>query len=127
MTGYTIRLNSPSAKRRAHFLIEQAPHDAVMNIRAAQRTIPQNSKMWAMLTEISLAKPEGRTHTPEVWKMIFMNALGHEVKFVQGLSGEPFPVGYKSSKLTKDQMSNLIEMIYWYAAQQGIELTEVAA
>jgi hypothetical protein len=80
--------------------------------------------MWAMLSDISRAAPEDRHHIPEVWKCIFMAALGHEVMFTMGLNNQPFPIGFKTSKLNKAQMSDLIEFIYAYGAQNNVKWSE---
>ncbi|WP_353143308.1 recombination protein NinB [Paracoccus sp. (in: a-proteobacteria)] len=52
---------------------------------AAGRTISQNAKMWACLTDIALAKPEGRAMSPEAWKSAFMSALGYEIIWQPGI------------------------------------------
>jgi hypothetical protein len=62
-----------------------------------------------MISDVSRAKPEGRTHTPEIWKCLFMQSCGHKVRFEIGLDGEPFPVGFHSSRLSKSQFADLIE------------------
>jgi hypothetical protein len=80
--------------------------------------------MWAMLSDISRSAPEERQHIPEVWKCIFMAALGYEVMFAMGLNDQPFPIGFKTSKLTKPQMSDLIEFIYAYGAQHNVKWSE---
>jgi hypothetical protein len=108
----------------AHQLIDKAPQDAVVKISAAKRSDDQNAKMWAMLSDISRAAPEERQHIPEVWKCIFMAALGYEVMFAMGLNDQPFPIGFKTSKLTKPQMSDLIEFIYAYGAQHNVKWSE---
>ena len=120
----TILLRSEYQKLLAHQLIEKAPRDAVVKISAAKRSDDQNAKMWAMLSDISRAKPEGRAHIPEIWKCIFMAALGHEVKFEMGLDNQPFPIGFRTSKLTKPQMSDLIEFINAYGAQNNVKWSE---
>ena len=89
-----------------------------------EQHLAANAKMWAMLSDVSRAKPEGRTHTPEVWKALFMSACGHAVQFEQGLDGTPFPVGFRSSRLSKAQMIDLIEFIYAYGSQHGVVWTE---
>lgn len=66
-------------------------------------------------------------HTPEIWKALFMSACGHQVQFVNGLDGLPFPVGFRSSKLDKDQMGELLECIQEYAARHGVNLSDEAA
>lgn len=123
MTGQTVILRGPSQRQFAKTLIDAAPDDGVVNVRAASRTNDQNAKMWAMLSDISRAKPDGRCHTPEVWKALMMNACGHAVQFVLGIDGEPFPLGFRSSKLTKAQMSDLIEVMYEYGSRHGVEWT----
>lgn len=120
----TVILRGYSQRVLAKDLIDKAPVDAVVKISPATRTPSQNDKFWAMLGDISRAKPEGRVHTPEVWKCIFMNALGYEVSFQQGLNGEPFPMGFRSSRLTKAQMSDLMEFMYEYGARHNILWSE---
>ena len=121
MTGQTIILSGDRQRHFAHTLIDRAPWDAVINIREAKRTVDQNAKLWAMLSDISRAKPEGRTHTTEVWKALFMNACGHECQFEMGLDGRPFPVGFKSSRMTKGQMADLITFILQWGDAHGVQ------
>ena len=116
----TVILHGASQRAFAKSLIDRAPGGAVLTIREATRTDDQNAKMWAMLSDVSRAKPEGRRHTAEVWKCLFMSACGHAVQFEAGLDGRPFPVGFRSSRLTKSQMSDLIEFIYAYGAEHGV-------
>ena len=120
----TVILRGQSQRDLAKSLIDKAPVDAVVKISPAARTPSQNDKFHAMLGDVSRAKPEGRVHTPDVWKAIFMNALGYEVAFQQGLNGEPFPMGFRSSRLTKAQMSDLIEFIYEYGARHNVLWSE---
>lgn len=123
--GQTVILASERQKRLAHQLIERAPQGAVLNIREANRTTDQNSLMWALLSEISRAKPEGRTLTPEVWKTLFMHSLDHEIRFEMALDGKGMvPIDYRTSRLTKAQMSELIDCIYEYGARHGIPLSD---
>lgn len=120
----TIILHGKSQRDFAKRLIDLAPIDAVVKVTEARRTLDQNSKLWAMLSDVSRAKPNGRCQTPEVWKALFMHACGHSVQFEMGLNGQPFPVGFSSSKLTKRQMADLIESIYAYGAEHGVVWTE---
>lgn len=120
----TVIIRGKSQREFAHSLVEAAPINATVRVSAAKRTIPQNDRMWAMISDVSRAKPEGRCHAPEVWKCLFMNACGHKVRFELGLDGEPFPIGFRSSHLTVEQMTDLIEFIYWYGSQHGVLWTE---
>lgn len=116
----TVILAGPSSRKTAHMLIDKAPDRAVVAIKPESRSGAQNDRLWAMLSDISRAKPEGRQHIPEVWKAIFMAACGHAVQFEMGLNGQPFPIGFRSSRLTKAQMSDLQEFVSAYGAEHGV-------
>jgi hypothetical protein len=116
----TIRLIGPPQRALAKQLIDKAPDGFVVKIGEQTRTGEQNSKLWAMLSDVSRAKPDGRRHTPEVWKALFMQSLGHESRFEMGLDDRPFPVGFSTSALNKRQMSDLIECIMEYGARKNI-------
>ncbi len=120
----TVILAGPSQRALAKQLIDRAPYGAIVTVKAATRSNEQNAKLWAMLSDLSRAKPEGRLHTPEVWKQLVMHACGHAVQFEVGLNGQPFPTGFRSSRLTKGQMSDLIEWIYAYGAEHRVVWTE---
>lgn len=124
MIGQTVILRSPASRDGAKRLIELAPHGAILNIKPATRSNEQNALLWSLLSEVSRAKPDGRQHTPDVWKCLFMQACGHAVQFEVGLDGKPFPLGFRSSRMTKEQFSDLIEFILQYCAEQGIRLTD---
>lgn len=124
MTGQTLILSSQWARGKAKELIDRAPPGAVLNVREAKRTTEQSDKMWAMLGDISRAKPMGRRHTPDDWKAIAMNACGWECQFIEGLDGRPFPQGFRSSKMTKSQMSILIEWLYAFGADHQIQWSD---
>jgi len=119
-SGQTVILVGDIQRAFAKRLIDAAPAGAVVNVRQATRTIDQNDLMWALLSDLSRAKPQGRKETPDMWKAIIMKACGHAVQFTMGIDGEPFPVGYRTSKLTKAQMSDLIEFIYSFGAENGV-------
>lgn len=120
----TIILRGVAQRMLAKQLIDKAPIDAVVNVREATRNLDQNAKLWAMLSDISRAKPEGRTMTAELWKAVFMQACGHEVQFLNGLDGLPFPAGFRSSRLTVRQMADLISFVSAYGDQHGVRWSE---
>jgi hypothetical protein len=120
MIGQTIVLRSPASRDGAKRLIELAPQGAIINIRPATRTNEQNAKMWAMLSDIARAKPEGRELTTDKWKALFMDAIGIPADWEPGINGGVVNVGYRSSRLTKEQMSDMIEQIYAYGAEHGV-------
>lgn len=123
--GQTIALHSMRNRDTAKRLIDAAPVGAVVNVRAANRTTEQNARMWAMLSDVSRAKPEGRELPPDLWKCLFMSACGHKVRFEPGVDGEGVvPIGFRSSRLSKADMSELIECIAEYGARHGVVWSE---
>ena len=120
----TIILHGKSQRELAKRMIDLAPQDAVVKVSPAGRTLSQNDKLWALLSDLSRAKPDGRTHTPEMWKALTMHACGHAVQFENGLDGQPFPVGFRSSRLSKQQMSDLIEFVMEYGSRHNVRWSE---
>lgn len=116
----TVILSDHQQRAIAKHLIDAAPDGGVVTVSGPKRSLDQNAKMHALLSELSRAKPEGRRHTPEVWKALMMNACGHQVQFEHGIDGLPFPVGFRSSRLTVAQMSDLIEFIHEYGARHSV-------
>lgn len=109
-------------------LIDRAPQDAVVTIKEGTRSLGQNALMWACLSDIARAKPEGRHMAPEVWKAAFMSALGHETVWQPGIEGAPpFPAGFRTSRLSKSGMADLITFIMAYGDRHGVRWSREAA
>lgn len=121
---HKITLVSGEQRTRAQSLIARAPDGYVVTLAEPKRTAEQNDRMWAMLTDISHQKPMGRMHTPDDWKSVFMNACGWECQFLEGLDGRPFPQGFRSSQMTKKQMSAMIEYMFAWGAEHEIRWSE---
>jgi hypothetical protein len=121
---YRTILSTDFARRRHCELTMKAPKGWVAELREPKRSLDQNDKMHAMLSDIALAKPLGRTHTPDDWKAIAMNACNWECAFCEGLDGRPFPIGFRSSKLTKAQMSTLIDWLQAFGDEHSVEWSE---
>lgn len=118
-------LISDRVRGNAQEAIDAAADRCRVVIYPPKRTIPQNDKMWAMLTDVARAKPEGRHWPPETWKAAFMHYLGHQVMFAEGLDDTgPFPLGFRSSRLTVAQMADLITVIHAYGDQHGVEWSD---
>jgi len=116
-------LNSKINRERARIWCVKAPDDVVVTFKKQTRSVDQNSKLWATLTDVALhAELNGKKYKPEQWKVIFMNAMGYEQDVIQGIRGDWVPTGFKTSKLNKEQMSDLITYIEAYCAEKKISL-----
>ncbi len=109
----------------AHRLIDAAPDGYVCKVSPPKRTSEQNEKLWAMLSDVARAKPQGRVYPPEIWKCLFMSEAGFEARWEPSLDGKGVVhVGFRSSRLNKAQFSELIEAIYAFGAEHGVEWSE---
>ena len=122
--SHVVILRGDAQRILAKRLIDAAPLDAVVTVKEGTRSPSQNSLMWAMLSDIARAKPEGRSWSPEIWKAGFMAALGHEIIWQPGIEGAPaFPAGFRTSRLSKARMGDLITFIAAYGDKHGVRWT----
>jgi hypothetical protein len=118
-------LISPRVRQNAVNAILEAPEGYTVTVAEPKRSLDQNAKLWAMLGDVARTKPEGRNWTPEVWKAGFMHYLGHQVMFCEGLEGTgPFPMGFRSSRLSVKQMADLITCVQEYGDTHSVKWTD---
>lgn len=97
----------------------------VLELRPARRTDEQNDALHGLIAQIIAQRPvhNGIKMDMALWKATFMQALGEEVRFVPTLDGKGlFPLGLRTSALSKERFSDLIELILAWCAQEGIEV-----
>ena len=117
-----ITLYGIAERQRAKAWIDKFPVETRVEFKAAKRTLPQNDRMWAMLTDVARqCEHAGRRYTPDQWKVLFMHACGREVQFIPALDSATFiPWGQSSSDLSKHEMSDLIEFMFAWGAEHGV-------
>jgi|694.fasta_scaffold15168_2 hypothetical protein len=122
MSRALVTLRTADDRERACRWIRQAPPGSRIEFKSPRRTLPQNDRMWAMLTEVSTQLAwHGQKLTPDDWKDLFMGALRKE-RLVPGINGGLTSIGMRTSDLTKEEMSDLIELIDVFAAEHGVTL-----
>jgi hypothetical protein len=128
MSRYLITLNTNQDRIRAAVYLEKAPAGTRIEFKASKRTLPQNDRMWAMLTDISAQKKHcGRTYTPDQWKVIFLHALGREANFIPSLDERTFIPLQSSSDLSKSEMSDLLELMMSWGVQNDVTFHDQVA
>lgn len=126
MTRYLVTLLGPRSRSEAAALVAKAPVGTRVEFKASKRTMPQNDRMWAMLTDVSRQVPwHGVKLTPDSWKLLFLDALrreiGGEFRIVPNIDGDGFVnLGTSSSDLSKDEMTMLIELVFKFGAEHGV-------
>lgn len=126
MSRHLIVIRSTADRERVAKYVAQAPFGTRVEFKAAKRTLPQNDRFYAMLTDISKqVTHEGRKYTPEIWKALLMQANGKEMEWITSLDGvDPIPLGYRSSDLSKEEMSSLMEFMTVWGGEQGVVFHE---
>jgi hypothetical protein len=109
--------------------VQIAPPGTVIEFRRNKRSIPQNDRLHALISRVAdQIAWHGRKLDVDDWKLVFLDALNREVRIVPALDGRGFVnLGRKTSKLTKDECTALMDLIEAFAAQHGVDLGERGA
>ena len=76
--------------------------------------------MWALLTEVSNQVVwYGQKLRPYEWKDVLTASLKKQ-RAVPGIDGGFVILGARTSRMTKAEMSELVELIYAFGTQQGV-------
>ena len=125
MTAFPLLMSRKDDRAKAHRWIDTAEDDIAVRFGKATRSDKQNRKLWPMLQDIQKQVTGMASFTTEDIKCRFMNALGVEMRFLPVLEGEGmFPVGMRSSLLTKAQFAGLIELLYEFGSRNGVVWTD---
>lgn len=126
MSRATLVLNSDANRAKAVNWIRKAPQGSRVEFKGPQRSIDQNSRMWAQLTDIATqVEHHGMRFKPDVWKVLLMHAFGKEIATVPSVDGKSLiPLGYSSSKLSKAEMSEFQEFISAWGAENGVVFSD---
>ena len=122
MSRALIVLDSPHARAKAAAWIGKVPTGTRVEFKATKRSMSQNSRMWAMLTEIADQIPwHGVKLRPDDWKLIFLDALKRAHRVVPNLDGPGFVnIGRSSSDLSVAEMSDLMEVMTEFGLRNGV-------
>ncbi len=98
-----------------------AGHRMVVEVKPEKRSLAQNARLWAMLTDISQQVDwYGQKLSPEDWKHIFTAAL-KKTRAVPGIDGGIVVLGQSTSKMTKAEMAELQELMEAFGAERGVK------
>ena len=101
-----------------------AGHRLELACKPEKRSNEQNRLMWAALTDISRqVEWYGEKLSPEDWKHILSSSLRKQ-RAVPGIDGGFVVLGLSTSKMSKDEMSELLELALAFGAQKGVVFCE---
>jgi hypothetical protein len=129
--SYTVQLFNPQQASTAWVEIFPKVKAYLMGgnrltlcIKKETRSSEQNRLMWAALTDIANQVDwHGSKLSAEDWKTMLTASLRQQ-RAVPGISGGFVVLGMSTSKMSKEEMSELLELAMAFGAQQGVAFNE---
>jgi hypothetical protein len=126
MSRALIVVRNDRDRERAASWAMQAPPGCRIEFKETKRSLPQNSRFWALLSDLARQVTwapggQGIRLTPDDWRLIMLDALKREVRMVPNLDGNGFVnLGRSSSDLSKAEMGELMELIVAFGSKHGV-------
>jgi hypothetical protein len=113
-------LAHPAARANAVESVRTAPEGYIVEIKPKTRSLDQNRKLWAALNDLARQVTwHGLKLTPENWKDMTTAAVKRQ-QVVPGIDGGFVVLGASTSKMSKAEMSELLEFIIAFGTQQNV-------
>lgn len=126
MSRAIVTLRSASEREQAKAWIDKSQTGTRVEFKGPARSLDQNSRFWAMLTDCAVqGRIDGRRYNTEQWKLMFLHAYaeerGIEIKYLPALNRAGMvPCGRSSSDLSVQEMSEVMDFISAWGAENGI-------
>jgi hypothetical protein len=126
MTREVVQIKSKMDREKIARWAAGVPDGTTVEFRAPRRTLDQNALLWSLLGQISKQiEWYGQKLSSEDWKDI-MSASLRRARVVPGIDAGTFvPLGMRTSQMTKEEISELLELIYAFGAERGVEFREL--
>lgn len=125
--GRRFTLKSETARQGALAAVRDAPEGMEVIVKEPTRSLDANAAMWAMLHDISTqVEWYGQKLTQDEWKCMFSASLKKQ-KTLPGLDGGFVVVGAYTSKMTKAEFSDLLELMSAFGSERGVKWSEKEA
>jgi hypothetical protein len=112
-----------TARQMAVRAVTRAPAGYVVEVKPKTRTLDQNAKLWALLTDLSeQVNWHGQKLTPDEWKIV-MTASIRRQRVLPGIDGGFVAIGESTSKMTVKEFSDLVELIHAFGAERGVRFS----
>ena len=117
-----ITLHNDQAREAACRYVRSAPEGYVVTVSEPRRNLEQNALLWAMLTDLAnQADWHGIKLAPDEFKDLLSAGLVKS-KVVPNIEGSGFVIlGQRTSKMTKRQFAELIELVQLFGDQRGVK------
>ena len=104
----------------------KVPVGTTVEFRSPRRTLEQNALMWSLLAQVSKHVVwYGQKLSSEDWKDVLTASL-RRIRVVPGIdAGTSVPLGMRTSQMTKQELADLIELIYAFGAERDVKFREL--
>lgn len=124
-----IVLGSAEHRKWVGALVATYPAGYVVRVDPPGRTLPQNDRLHAMLGDVVKSRYElhGETYDIDDWKTFFVSVWMGETKrsrIVPGINGEFVQLYWRTSRMTKEQLGEVMIIVERFCAERGIQLRE---
>lgn len=100
-----------------------AGHRLRLTVKPETRSTAQNSRMWAMLEDVSRqVEWHGRKLSKEDWKHVFSASLKKQ-DAVPGIDGGFVVLGQPTSKMTVREMTDLMTLMEAFGAERDVKFS----
>ena len=134
MTSILLRKGTARLGPMAHLLqmlktlADDCEWEVSIKPHKSRRSVIQNDRMWAQLTDISRQVPWSvngimQNLTPEEWKDLLSASLTSEMRVANGINGGIVLLGRRTSKMTIREMADLIDLMTAFGAEHGVRFT----
>ena len=124
MSRAVLILSSSEIRDKAIRWIRGLPDNTRIEFKKPKRSLPQNDLLWVLLTKVSQQLEwHGQRYSPDDWKDFMMHQL-RKASWMPAEDGGLVPIGMRTSDLSVEEMSDLIEVIYAFCARNGVRIDD---
>lgn len=122
MTRALVVLSGAEARAKAARWVAGCSMGTRVEFKGPKRTLPQNDRMWLILTEVSeQLNWFGQKYSPDEWKDYFMHAYRGE-KWMPFEDGGMIPIGRATSQLSTGEHSEFCALMEAFCARHTVRL-----
>lgn len=125
MADFSLVLHTETQRQLAASYCLKSEEGTVVEWTKSNRTLEQNAALHGLLAQVVRQRPKlnGVRMTVPLYKLVFMDALGEEVRMMPKLEGDGFfAVGHSTSKLSKQRFTDLIELVLAWCAKENLKV-----
>jgi hypothetical protein len=126
MTRAVLVIRSTEDRERVARWARNVPPGTRIEFKSPRRSLDQNALMWQRLGEVShQVEWYGMKLSPEDWKDVFSASL-RKARVVPGIDAGSFvPLGMRTSDMSKQEMTDLLELIGAFGAEKGVRFRDL--